>query len=213
MIVFLGIYLQVADCPAVSNTASNAYCADSTPTGSRSGTFSLVGGCLFAGFGLGPTFGGFVIRLSGGNPVAPYIVSLLTYLGCFVGSLVIPEALSKDRRLEARREKISRAEQRRGKSNSIQSKLFGFLKPLRLLMPRRPTEGSIALATESPEPAKRDLTITCVSLAYAMQTGLYAVMSYKMLYSQYKFGWGPVEVSRARVASVALDEAYQPSSV
>lgn len=169
--------------------ASNSYCADSTPAGSRSSTFSLVGGCLFAGFGLGPTFGGFVIRLFHGNPVAPYFFSTVAYTSCFIGLFLIPEALSERRRQEAQEEAVSRA---KTKKKCLKATLFGFLRPLKLLLPRK-TPMPLIAGNEQPQ-VRTDWSLTLIACAYTTQTGLYAILSFKMLYAQYKFGWGPVEV-------------------
>lgn len=144
---------------------TNAYIADATPTGSRSGTFSLVGGCLFGGIGLGPSWGAILIRIFGHNPLAPYVLALACYSFCVMSLLTfVPESLSWSRRLSYREEKAQRLT---ATAKSFWRNTFGFLRPLRLLLPHRTYEATL-VSHQNPPQSHLDWTLTKIAMAYAM---------------------------------------------
>jgi hypothetical protein len=133
---------------STAQATTSAYLSDVTPSGSRARIFSLLGGLMFFGIGVGPIFGSVVITLTHGNALAPFYVSLGLHAAYFVlAALVLPESLEKSRRENAkiRRVEEKEAERRRreeeheGWANTagrIALRPFAFLKPVALLLPR-----------------------------------------------------------------------------
>jgi hypothetical protein len=152
---------------STAQATTNAYLSDCTSPGSRAKIFSLLAGLMFAGFALGPILSSLLITYSKEwfgvrDPtqivLIPFYLALtshLIYLGLL--SLGLPESLSQSRKFLA--EKRFREETRLRKSQDVKAderarlggfvkvfrrkfirnleRLFGFLRPLGLLLPKK----------------------------------------------------------------------------
>lgn len=194
--------------------ASNAYLSDSTRAGSRARVFSVMSGLAFLGIALGPTLGSLIVKATG-KVLAPFYVALgLHSLQLMTVAFVVPESLSKRKQLANRRkhQEAKKAELELEASTAADAKAkgvapylafkarvaltrpFRFLRPLRLLFPRR-TEDAVEERSMLERKAKRtegiDHELFKLSIAYACYVMVMAMMSVKILYTSYKFDWGP----------------------
>lgn len=147
------------------------------------------------GFGLGPTFGALLVRATN-NVIAPFYITIAAYiLVSFVVAFIVPESLSEERQAEARIEYERAIQESRAKTHSpvrrTVNRLFRFLRPLTLFFPRNSDddhpEGVHIMRTDV-RSGKRDYSLTLVAAAYGVYSGMFAILSLKMLYSQHKYG-------------------------
>jgi len=195
---------------ATAQAAMNGYISDSSPAGSRAHTFSIITGCLFAGIGLGPTLGGLLIKLTN-NVLAPVYVSLAVGLSLCLGCLFfLPESLSKERQAESQEKYALELEEMKDQAQQVRDaspksylikyrikKSFAFLRPLSLFLPRKPEDAhpeGVHIVKHEEGSQKREWSLTLLAAAYGIYSSMMAIYSTKMLYSQYKFGFGPVEM-------------------
>lgn len=165
----------------------------------RSRIFSLFLGTMFIGVAFGPTLGSLVIRATQ-DILTPYYLAIPTHMTMMiVFFFVIPESLT----VEARRvlaEKRAKAEEvrdevvRRAKEEgrewslvrSVLGRVFGFLSPLGVFLPRRGKDGQ----------RSGDWNLTLLVLSYGI------IFSYMVRFS---FHWNLTRVE-ARKRSVGIDQ-------
>lgn len=158
-----------------------AYASDCTPPDRRNIAFGHFHANLFAGIAIGPIFAAALIKASGGNIMAPFYFAL----GCHVffilfTSLIVPESLSKERRLLAR-ERVEA--ERVGRKRSLKD--LNILAPLTILWPTGPGSSKelrtnlIALAT-----------IDTMMFGVAMGT-----LNIILIYARKRFHWDAIASS------------------
>lgn len=178
---------------AAAAAGVNAYISDCTPPGSRATIFATFFGVLMGGMALGPSLGGLLIRLSGGNVLAPFWFSAAAHAVFAVGStIILPESVGSTQKREAALKEEERKQKRREEEAKedlaasqgewsalrkvwIRSKrttvtVFGFLRPIGLLLPRKGGfEGVDISGTKSQGNGKgRDWNLTIIAAAYAL---------------------------------------------
>lgn len=157
-----------------------AYASDCTPPDRRNVAFGHFHANLFAGIAIGPIFAAALIKATG-SIMAPFYFAL----GCHVffilfTSLIVPESLSKERRLIAR----ERVEAGRG-SRKRSLKDLNILAPLSILWPTGPGSSKklrtnlIALAT-----------IDTMMFGVAMGT-----LNIILIYARKRFHWDAIASS------------------
>ncbi|CCM04726.1 uncharacterized protein FIBRA_06914 [Fibroporia radiculosa] len=172
---------------AVSATI-HAYISDCTEPTARSRFFSLFLGLVFVGFAVGPTLGSMLIGATTDPISVFYAASFLYLIYVLVVCGVVPESLTASSMAESR--KIYKESQ--GFISSTQVKfspfawfdwLFGFLRPLALLLPggaREPDSGS----------RRRDWGLPLLAAAYGFGIALRGDITYEYQYMSLAFGWG-----------------------
>ena len=175
---------------------SNAYASDCTPPEKRAISFGLFHGCLFSGIAFGPIIAAYIIRLTG-NLLSIFYVSLATHV-CFVIflALVVPESLTKERRLAARQKWAEQKASGLGHGGRrsrwslpvrILARVFNgeFFAALRIL---RPTGAGASAAL------RRNLVLLA-----AIDTSMFGVgmgaMTVIIIYSEYIFHWDTADSS------------------
>ncbi|BGP51690.1 hypothetical protein JCM10450v2_007640 [Rhodotorula kratochvilovae] len=153
----------------------SAYLSDCTTPGSRARVFSLLGGSLMGGFALGPLLGSALITLTGGHVLAPFYAALALHCAFWaVLALVLPESLSEERQLAARKrheaDKLAAAERAKAedalaaggvlsraarRARRAAARPFAFLAPVALLLPR--AHDAAAAGEEKDEDARTNL--------------------------------------------------------
>lgn len=154
----------------------------------RSRFFSLSLGSLFLGFSLGPTLGSLLISYTG-STLSVFFVSLLTHaLYSLAMFSVIPESLSRAEMTEIRHKHAKEAEEEKirhmhsGVWRTIPRKIFGFLRPLGLLVPSRNARG------------RRNWSLLLLAAGYGCTTALRADVTYEFQYLAMLFGWSSKQV-------------------
>ncbi|KAL4246070.1 hypothetical protein ABKN59_003276 [Abortiporus biennis] len=173
---------------AAASAGVHAYIADCTDPSARSRTFSLFLGLLFTGMAFGPTIGGLLVKYTG-NPLVIFYITTGIHLTYNVTMwFVVPESLPREKMLEARRVYNEEKAQDRASSRGFFSYsrfkgLFSFLNPLKLLLfaPEDPST--------NPLKAKKDQSLTFVSLSYGFAIMLMGSYNYKFQYTSAAFGW------------------------
>lgn len=178
---------------AAASAGVNAYISDCTPTGSRATIFSTVFGVVMGGMALGPTIGGLVIKANGGNVLTPFYVSALTHASFAIGScFILPESLgptqANEAKLREHERKLKEAEEEAKEDAKAKEEgwslarrvwvrvkrtlanVFGFLRPIGLLLPRKGGfEGVDLTRTGAKSGANaRDWNLTIIAVAYAL---------------------------------------------
>ena len=127
----------------------------------------------------------------------------------------LPESLSEERQIEARekhaadqeqlKERLQQTKDASPKSYLIQSRIisaFSFLRPLAMFLPRKADDAREGVhIVRDTSTNRREWSLTLLAASYAIYSSMMAIYSTKMLYSQYRFGWGPLEV-RENLGSV-----------
>lgn len=121
----------------------NAYVADVVRPHDQARTFSLMLGLMFIGLAVGPALGSFIVRCSGSTLSVFYLAAGAHILGSLVILFILPESVTPARMA------LSRAKyheyQRKNLDTSLISiikRMFAFLKPLALFIPRNaPKDG------------------------------------------------------------------------
>ena len=86
---------------AASQSTANAYIADVTPPEQRAQRFGILGAAFGLGFILGPALGGLIAHAYG--PDAPFwLAAAFSFVNGLYGLFVLPESLSKDKRVPFR---------------------------------------------------------------------------------------------------------------
>lgn len=196
----------------------NAYLSDCTDPGSRARIFSVMGGVMMAGIALGPVVGSVLIKLSGSNLLPFYVALAVHAIYLLVVWLVLPESLSLERQKEARhrhkeevrvRVEATKASLRDAKAGGRVSvglhratelalRPFSTLRPLMLLLPRKRSLDEVeqdrpAIELLSPPRAGWDFALTKIALGWALYVLTLAIISFMLVYTGRKFGWGPAE--------------------
>lgn len=208
-----------------------AYIADVTPNGTRTNIFSTFTGIIFFGFFLGPSFGGWMSKMTN-SLTSPFYFTLATHVFYFIFLLfILPESVSLERRQRAT-EEYGKNNQEAADSARMQSFIkntLSFLvtplRPLALFLPHRrhddhhhhhhhdaaktPTSSHISVSRVQPE--KLDWNLTFLAIAFCVETSCYGVVTPKMSYAISTFDWGPQQIgyylsfsSMTRVISLAL---------
>ena len=130
--------------------------------------FSLYMGLLFTGTAIGPTLGSIVIRLTGSLLSVFYITAAVHISFAMAVALFVPESLSKQRILGARRSheaavRAANQAPKRGDLSSAFRKLFAFLTPLAIFH-----QGS----TGQERRPKKSWNLTLVALSFACMVSL-----------------------------------------
>ena len=171
-----------------------AYTSDCTAPSKRAVAFAYFHGCLFGGIAIGPLISGYIVK-STGNILNVFYIAL----GChavfalFIG-LVVPESLSKQRQMQARklrREKQDALNSRMDASSGLWPTAINVLNPSNMLAPLAtlwPTNSGI-----------NPLVRRNIALLAAIDTIMFGVamgaMNVIMLYAEYIFDWGTPETS------------------
>jgi heme/copper-type cytochrome/quinol oxidase subunit 3 len=122
---------------------------------------------MFAGFGIGPMFGGIIVRTTGTALSVFYIAAGMHVLHSIMVWFIIPESLSSRRQLVARKLKTDKedaAKTQTGRNGAIYwlSKAFGFLAPLALFYPAIVESNN----TNPLKRRKRDWNLLLVATSY-----------------------------------------------
>ncbi|VUC23118.1 unnamed protein product [Clonostachys rosea] len=166
---------------------TQSYTSDCTPPSKRAVSIGYLHACLFTGLAFGPLLAGYFVKWTGSLLSVFYVIVACHILFIFFVGLVIPESLSKRRRLAAQ-EAWAKGWQDRTKSFAPWvSRVKGAnpLAPLRILWPTGPGTST-------------RLRLNLVSLAVSDMIILgssVAVGPVIILYSEYRFGWGTLEAS------------------
>ncbi|GAA5901584.1 uncharacterized protein JCM6883_000266 [Sporobolomyces salmoneus] len=154
---------------STAQATTNAYLSDCTSPGSRARIFSLLAGLMFAGFALGPILSSLLLSYAQTwfnitDPtqivLIPFYIALSSHLFyLLLLCLGLPESLSESRReasqkryeeeLKLRKEREIKADEKAKEGGTVKvwtrkgarnlGRLFGFLRPLGLLLPRKRT--------------------------------------------------------------------------
>lgn len=146
---------------------------------------SLIHALRFTGMAVGPTFGSFLIKLSG-TPISPVYFATSMYLMHFIVVLfVIPESLSRESRAENRR-KWDVAYASQGTQKTF-FRIRALLRPLEIVKPS---------TTFSSHPGRKNkdwsLTLIAISSGVAALSGASYAVEYQ--YSAATFAWSAIEV-------------------
>ncbi len=170
---------------------TQAYSTDCTPPAKRNIVFGYFHGCLFGGIAIGPVIAAYIVKASGNIITIFYITLACNCFFVLFILLVVPESLTKERRLAAREKEASLKDEGGWASGSWLSSIFGLLKvsnffgPLAILYPRG-------------EGTSGDLRRNIVLLA-AVDTAMFGVamgsMTVVIIYSEFMFKWGTFETS------------------
>ncbi|GAA5987261.1 hypothetical protein JCM5350_008122 [Sporobolomyces pararoseus] len=152
---------------STAQATTNAYLSDVTLPGSRAKIFSLLAGLMFAGFALGPILSSLLISYSSKwfgikDPsqvvLIPFYIALVSHLSyLIVLSFALPESLSKSRKetsqkryeeeLKLRKDRDFEMDKKARQAGKVKvwlrrikrslERIFGFLRPLGLLLPKK----------------------------------------------------------------------------
>ena len=155
-----------------------AYASDCTAPDRRNVAFGHFHANLFAGIAIGPIFAGALIKATG-SIMAPFYFALGCHLFFILfTSLVVPESLSKERRMVAK----ERYESERAGARQRSLKDLNILAPLSILRPKGPG---------SSKALRRNLFVLA-----AVDTMMFGVamgtMQIVLIYARKRFHWDPV---------------------
>lgn len=165
---------------------AQSYVSDCTPPSKRAVSIGYTHACLFTGLALGPLLAGYFVKWTGSLLILFYVVAgCHTFFIIFIG-FVIPESMSKRRRLAAQ-EKWEKEKKGRAQNTSWQATIKNSnpFEALRILWPRGPGT-SFRLRVNLLTLAVSDTIITGTSMSAG------AVI---ILYSKFIFNWGTLEGS------------------
>ena len=171
-----------------------AYISDCTAPSKRAVAFGYFHACLFGGIALGPLISGFIVKATG-NILNIFYIALACHVVfvLFLG-LVVPESLTKERQLQARRTRKEKQHSRSVSKDypdglwSTATNMLAFTNlfaPLGILWPTGPGT--------NPKVRRN------IALLAAIDTTMFGVamgaMNVIMLYAEYIFDWGTPETS------------------
>ena len=157
-------------------SAVHAYLADCSDAGSRCGlnlcqlllfyhfniyrsrVFSLSLGLIFAGFAIGPTLGGLLIRYTHHTLSVFYAAAMMHALYAFVVWFFIPESLTPEQMKESVAKRRERLQSENGVRVGMLKRMFGFLSPLSIFIPQK--------IRDYPLKRGRDWDLTLLVVAY-----------------------------------------------
>jgi len=146
----------------------------------------MTAGLLFSGMAIGPWLGGRIIHYTGDLLSVFYFAAAVHILGGVYWILCVPESLPKHvRRANLAAQKERKAKQR-AEGGLFIWHLFGFLQPLKMLLPKPVDKNNLRKGW--------DWNLTLLALAHAFAIMMMGSYPYKMTYAQQQFGWGAEEV-------------------
>lgn len=157
----------------------HAYMADTSTSATRSRVFSLSLGLLFFGFGLGPTLGSLLIRVTGETISVFYVATFVHLLYALWLWFIVPESLTQ---AQKRTSTIKHHES--DPQAGVLKRLFGFLSPLSVFLPEMNGPERHHLKRR-----KRDWNLTIIAVAYGLTLSLIGSYTYKFQYAAAVFGW------------------------
>lgn len=172
---------------------SYAYASDCTVPDKRNVVFGYYHGSLFGGIAIGPILAGYIVKATG-NLLSIFYIALGAHIAFLLFLLfVVPESLSKKRRLRARQKSeypdksVGTGEQLMYSSwLSYILKLFTgteLVQPLAILWP----------TGEGTNPAVRRNLILLAAVDTTMFGVAMGSMTVVIIYTGYMFGWGTLE--------------------
>ncbi|KAJ7510054.1 major facilitator superfamily domain-containing protein [Mycena galericulata] len=168
------------------SAASHAYLADTTTSSDRSRVFSLFLGLVFVGLGIGPSFGGLLVRYSHNLLSVFYVATAIHASYAILVWIALPESLTKAQMLSAsvqyQEDQRLLADQERTTLLRVQ-RLFSFLKPLTLFFPAPVEVGS------STKGRKWDWNMTLLAMAYGFTVSIMGSLTIKFQYLIAHYGW------------------------
>ena len=171
-----------------------AYTSDCTAPSKRAVAFAYFHGCLFAGIAVGPLISGFIVKTTGNILLIFYIAIACHAVFALFIAFVVPESLSKQRQLQARkiqREKQEALNSRMDASSGFLSTAADVLNFTNILAPL-----AILWPTDN---GTNPLVRRNIVLLAAIDTITFGVamgaMNVIMLYAEYIFDWGTPETS------------------
>ncbi|KAH8925148.1 MFS general substrate transporter [Atractiella rhizophila] len=183
-----------------ASAGMGAYISDCTGGGSRAQVFSVFMGLFFAGFTVGPAIGSLILSHPKADLLSPFYVSMTLHtVQLFFILFLLPESLSMARQLETRALYKKSQEEKQLRSWKWK-RMFGFLRPLKLLLPRQigdqeeeEADGKRISRTDLKH-GKKDWNLTVLAFAYALFLMSMGIYSIKSIYTMSKFDWGPEEI-------------------
>ena len=165
---------------------SQAYTSDCTAPSKRAVSIGYIHACLFGGLAIGPLLAGYIVKWTGSLITIFYIVMGCHLFFIFCVGFVIPESLSKQRRLIAREKHEKELELYRQDGTWLgTAKAANPLEPLKVLWP-------------SGHGTSTQLRINLVVLAFVDFVIMGCMVSAGpviMLYTRFQFHWGTFETS------------------
>ena len=168
-----------------------AYATDVSTPERRAVAMGYFHGTLFLGIALGPIFAAWLIELTGNILSVFYVV-----LGChlffmfFVG-LVVPESLSKERRLFARKKRDIHDQEVRHQKWTTTLRNYNFFAPLKVLSPRGP-------GTSKELRGNLFLLAAIDTLMFGVAMGTMQII---IIYAQYRHDFSVVDSSKFMTAA------------
>ena len=169
---------------------SYAYASDCTAPEKRNVIFGYYQGCLFGGIALGPIFAAYIVKASG-KIITIFYVAIAAHGAFFLFlMLVVPESLTKERQLRARRKKVfvghgeQHAQTWMSRFNQI-IRGTNLLAPLTILWP----------TGEGTNPAVRRNLVLLAAVDTIMFGVTMGAMTIVLIYSEFMFGWGNFQTS------------------
>ena len=169
---------------------SFAYASDCTVPNKRNVVFGYFQGCIFSGIAIGPIVAGYIVKATGQLLSIFYIALAAHSVFLLFLMFIVPESLSKERRIINRR----KSEVSSGEQQTISKWLsanMDFLNPIKLLEP-------LVILWPTGEGTNPAIRRNLAFLA-AVDTTMFGVamgsMTVVLLYVDFQFGWGTLESS------------------
>ena len=169
---------------------SYAFASDCTPPEKRNVVFGYYQGCLFGGMALGPLFSGYIVKATG-SLLSIFYIALGCHLLFFLHLLlVVPESLTKERQLAARK-KVEPAGSVEDHGSGLSSQARRALKSTNLFAPL-----AIFWNVEpGADPAVRRNLLFIAAVDTTMFGVAMGAMTVILIYSEFMFGWGNFETN------------------
>ncbi|KAM0323466.1 hypothetical protein ACHAQA_008745 [Verticillium albo-atrum] len=168
---------------------SNSYASDCTPSSKRAVVIGRLHACLFTGLAVGPLLAGYLVASTGTLLSVFYALLCCQIFFLFFVGFVVPESLTKQRRLKAQEEHADEQENSSVRGTWLAPlQTANVLAPLKALWPTK-AGSSPALRRNLVAFATIDTLITGVAFAAGTVILLYCE-------SDETWGWGTVESSR-----------------
>lgn len=166
---------------------TQSYATDCTPPSQRAVKIGYLHACLFTGLAFGPLLAGFFVKWTGSLISIFYVAMVCHAVFIFLIGFVVPESVSKRRRLAARVKHVKEEDAREQALGTWLSKLqsINLFEPLRILWPSGPGT-SFKIRINLLALALSDMII----LGAAMSAGPILI-----LYVEYTYEWGNLESS------------------
>ncbi|KAH7099879.1 MFS general substrate transporter [Auriculariales sp. MPI-PUGE-AT-0066] len=172
---------------STASSTMHAYISDCVEPTHRARMFSMSMGLLFSGMAVGPWLGGKLIAHTGDLLSVFWFAGVIHLCGSLFWIIFVPESLPED----VKQSNITAQAERLAKERSDEPqfsvwKLFKFLRPLKMLLPR-PVD---------PNNHRRgmDWNLTFLAAAHSCAIIVMGSYPYKMAYAQNVFHWGSEEL-------------------